>query len=115
MRTENAPSRDDIVKLIATMSKAQLALLYRVAQDIRDYPAAMPDDEPTEEEVAAEDAQWDASLARHADKFDALAAEACADIEAGKVLPMFDDKGRWLVDDYTDEDFESAAKSANAA
>ena len=103
------------------MSVAQLALLYRVAWDIRDYPAVIPDAgdvterEPTKENLAAEDAEWEAAFARHADKFDALAAEARADIETGKVLPMFDDKGRWLVDEYTDEDFERAVPAAKPA
>jgi len=110
MRKENTHTGDDLTKLIATMSTA-----YRVAQDIRDSPADMPDDEPTEEALAAEDVKWDAAFTRHADKFDALAAQAHADIEAGKVLPMFDDKGRWLVDNDTDEDFENAAKSAHEA
>lgn len=60
---------------------------------------------PSEDELKAEDALWEATFARHADKFDALAEQAMTEIESGQTLPMFDDKGRWLVDDQIEEDF----------
>ena len=61
--------------------------------------------QPSEEQLKAEDALWDATFARHANKFDALADQALIEIELGQTLPMFDDKGRWLVDDQAEEDF----------
>jgi len=35
-----------------------------------------------------------------------------AQIAAAPTLPMFDESGRWLVDDYTDADFEDAIRQA---
>lgn len=110
MRTEYTPTHKDVLRLIASMSAAQLSLWYEIGKNIQGAPIA--DDAeaaPTAEELAAEDALWDAAFARHADKFEALAAQAVADIEAGRTLPMFDEDGRWLVDDYTEADFERAA------
>lgn len=106
MRIENSPSREDFAKLIATMSKAQFELLYRVAQDILDYPATKPTDEPTEEELA-EDAKWDEAFAKTTPE---QWAKLTAKLEDGEALPMFDESGRWLLDDYTEEDFAKAGK-----
>jgi hypothetical protein len=104
MKVENAPSREDFANLIATMSKAQLELLYRVAQAILDYPATKPAGEPTAEELA-EDAKWDEAFAKTTPEQWAKLTEK---LEVGEALPMFDENGRWLLDDYTDEDFEQA-------
>jgi hypothetical protein len=35
-----------------------------------------------------------------------------AQIAAAPTRPMFDESGRWLVDDYTDADFEGASREA---
>lgn len=104
MSVENAPSGEDFAKLIATMSKAQFELLYRVAQDILDYPATEPTEEPTAEELA-EDAKWDEAFAKTTpEQWDKIMAK----VDGETALPMFGENGRWLVDDYTDEDFEQA-------
>ena len=106
MRVENSPSREDFARLIATMSKAQFELLYRVAQDILDYPAAKPTDEPTAEELA-EDAKWDEVFAKTTpEQWDKIMAK----VDSETLLPMFDENGRWLVDDYTEEDFKKAGE-----
>jgi len=62
----------------------------------------------SEETMATEDALWDAVAAQHADK----QTQTEARIAAARVLPMFDKSGRWLVDDYTDADFEDANREA---
>ncbi len=43
----------------------------------------------SEEDLAAEDVAWEKSLALHADRFAALKAQAKADVEAKKAVPMF--------------------------
>ena len=63
MKMGHVPTREEVISVIAAMSPAQLALLYRVAQDIRDFPVAPIDgvvsvDEPTEAETAQWDALW---------------------------------------------------------
>ncbi len=48
--------------------------------------------------------------AQHADK----RAQIEARIGASPALPMFDESGRWLVDDYTDADFEEQGRGREA-
>lgn len=45
------------------------------------------DDLPGDEELAAEDALWEADMARHADRFAALKAQAKADVRAKRTEP----------------------------
>lgn len=52
----------------------------------------------SDEELAAEDALWEASLARHADQFAALKAQAKADVKAHRTVPMFNDQGEFSVE-----------------
>jgi len=59
-----------------------------------------------EETPAAEDMPWNAIAAQHANK----QAQIEARIGASPALPMFDESGRWLVDDYTDADFEERGR-----
>jgi hypothetical protein len=47
------------------------------------------DNDISEEELAAEDAVWEKSMTRHADRFSALKAQAKADVKAQKSVPMF--------------------------
>lgn len=47
----------------------------------------------TEEQMAAEDAAWEATYSRHRDEFLALREIAQAEIDAGKTRPMFDEHG----------------------
>ncbi len=111
MQTQTV-TREEVLTTIAALPADKLAEVYDFARFITERDTVV---EPSAEELAAEDALWNATFAKHADKFDALAEQARADIEVGKALPMFDDKGRWLVDDYTDDDFDKAAQDARAA
>lgn len=52
----------------------------------------------TDAELTAEDAHWEATLTRHADKFAALKAQAKADVQAHKTVPMFDAAGKFAVE-----------------
>ena len=105
MQTQISPTREDILAIVATMTREQLALLYEVATAIRQRAIAPAvDDVPdflqaTEEELAAEDALWATMTAKHADKLAKISERITNEIEADETLPMFDDKGRWLVDE----------------
>ena len=50
--------------------------------------------EDSEEQLQAEDAVWEATYARHRDKFHVLAEEARAEIAAGDTRPMFREHGK---------------------
>lgn len=89
----------------------QIAELDRLISELLDVVLGTQGNTPdplqaTEAELAAEDDVWDTTTAQHADTLAALAAQ----IEAAPVQPMFDEKGRWLVDHYTEADFQQAAK-----
>ncbi|MEZ4710993.1 MAG: hypothetical protein R3A44_27595 [Caldilineaceae bacterium] len=79
-----------VAALVANMSLDRAAQVYdfvRYLQRQSTYPSpitAEEDDwlEDSEEQMQAEDALWDASLARHPDKFAALAAAAREEINA---------------------------------
>ena len=43
--------------------------------------------------MQAEDAQWEATYARHRGKPNILADAACAEIDAGTTQPLFDEDG----------------------
>jgi hypothetical protein len=47
----------------------------------------------TEEQMAAEDAAWEATYRQHRDEFLALRETAQAEIDARKTRPMFDEHG----------------------
>ena len=53
----------------------------------------------TEEQMQAEDALWDATVARQAEKFAALRKAAYVEIKAGATQPMFDERGKLIVDE----------------
>ena len=50
--------------------------------------------EDSEEQLQAEDAQWEATYARHRNQFHVLAEEARAEIAAGVTRPMFRERGK---------------------
>lgn len=52
----------------------------------------------SEEELAAEDEAWNASLARHAQRFADMKAQAKADVRAQRTFPMFDEHGEFIVE-----------------
>ena len=126
MRTQTGPTpnpnptREEVLRLIASMNAAQLALWYDIGKRIQATPIAKETDQDrtapgnadwldaTEEQLAAEDGVWDAITAKHVHKLDKLAER----IKSEPPLPMFDENGRWLVDDYTEADLEKAESGA---
>jgi hypothetical protein len=96
-----------VAKLVAKMPIERAAEVYDFARFLQDRPAfQLPADQPaldwlgdSEEQMRAEDAQWEAAVARHPDKFDALAEAARVEIAAGASQPMFDDHGEFLPDE----------------
>lgn len=52
----------------------------------------------SDEELAAEDLLWEASMRGHADRFAALKAQAKADVRAQRTAPMFDESGEFIVE-----------------
>ena len=74
----------------------------------------MPDDERelTEDELAAEDAKWDVAFAQTTpEQWAKMHDRITADIELGGALPMFDENGRWLVDDQIADERASGTKA----
>ena len=95
MRTQ---AQTDLVKAIteiaAAMPLARAVQLYEFALFLKSHP--LPAEE-TLEEIAADEAQWDAQFAAtDDDKLAALAASVEAEINEGKTLPMFDDRGEFI-------------------
>jgi len=95
-------TREAVIELVKRMPDDKLSSLYDFGRYIMRPDAEA---EPTEEELAAEDAKWDETFARTTPE---QWAKLKARIDASPSLPMFDENGRWLVDDYTDEDIEKA-------
>ena len=89
-----------IAALVKKLSMERAAQLYDFARFLLDesYHTSDAEDDLTEEELAAEDAQWEAAMARHADKFASLKAQAKADVQARKTSPMFDRQGEFIVE-----------------
>ena len=101
---------DEVIEMVKRLPADKLAVGYDFIAFIQARAEADADDwlNDSEETMAAEDALWDAVAAQHADK----RAQAEAQIAAAPTLPMFDESGRWRVDDYTDADFEDASREA---
>lgn len=89
-----------IAVLVATLPPERAAQVYDFAQFLRSQ-SALPSLEvteadwlnDTEAQMQAEDALWEASRARQHTKFEALAAAARAEIDAGVTQPMFTNDG----------------------
>lgn len=90
-----------IAALVAKMPVERASQVYDFAQFLqtRAIPAPSVDMKnedwlnDTEEQMQAEDALWNATLARHHDKFSALAETARTEVSAGKTQPMFKAEG----------------------
>ena len=112
--SDETVTREQLLVLIASMNNKQLALWYDIGRTIqtRLTPATsnqdITDDDDwlndTEEQIAAEDALWDATTAKYSENLSRL-GDAIANSPS---LPMFGPDGRWLLDDYTEADFETA-------
>ncbi len=99
---------DAIAGLVRQLPTERAAQLYDFARFLleeigpmdslssEDYEEA--DDLISDEELIAEDALWEASLARHSDRFAALKAQAKADVKAQRAIPMFDERGEFSVE-----------------
>jgi len=91
-------ARTDLVKAIteiaAAMPLARTVQLYEFALFLKSHP--LPADE-TFEEIAADEALWDAQFAAtDDDRLTALVASVEAEINAGETLPMFDERGEFI-------------------
>lgn len=102
-----------IAEIVQDLQVNEAAQVYQLAfhlwsqSDAGPLPVVEEDDEgdswldDSEEEMAAEDILWAATLARYSDKFDALAAAAQLEIANGTTQPMFDQDGKMIVDELS--------------
>ena len=106
---QNAQPTTDYAKAISGLVRQlpgeRAAQLYDFArfllQESRSsaQPNAMEDDDnASEEEMVAEDALWEASITRHADRFAALKAQAKADVMAQRAVSMFNEQEEFSVE-----------------
>lgn len=83
-----------ITEIAVAMPLARTVQLYEFALFLKSHP--LPAEE-TFEEVAADEALWDAQFAATADdKLAALVTSVEAEINEGKTLPMFDERGEFI-------------------
>ncbi len=91
----------EIANIIAKLPVERAAEVYDFARFLltppppAELPMADEDDwlNDSPEQIAKEDAIWDAAYARNRDIFRALAADAVAEDAAGETLPLFDERG----------------------
>ena len=98
MKTKERQTQADLVKAIADIARsmplARAMQLYQFALFLKTHP--LPTEE-TFEEIATDEALWDAQFAATDDeKLAALVAEVEAEINEGKTLPMFDEHGEFI-------------------
>lgn len=104
--SDETVTREQLLVLIASMNNKQLALWYDIGRTIqtRLTPSTSNQDitedddwlNDTEEQIAAEDALWDATTERYIDKFDKLTARIDDEIRAGHTQAMFDANGDFI-------------------
>ena len=83
-----------ITDIAAAIPLARALQLYEFALFLKSHP--LPTEE-TFEEIAADEARWDAQFAAtDVDKLAALVASVEAEINEGKTLPMFDERGKFI-------------------
>ena len=95
-------TREEVLTAIAALPADKLAGVYDFMQFITERNTVIAEPEPTEEELTAENAKWDAVFAQTTPE---QLAKLQVKISNSPSLPMFDENGRWLVDDYTNKDF----------
>jgi len=93
----NSQTRTDYIKAIAetiaTMSQARLIQLYEFAVFLKSNPLPF---EESLEEIAEDEALWDAQFAGTDEaKLEELVASVEKEINEGKTLPMFNDRGEF--------------------
>ncbi len=85
---------EEIARIAATLPRARTVQLYEFALFLQSHP--LPTEE-TPEEIAVDEALWDAQFAAtDSEKLAALAARIEAEIREGKTLPMFDESGEFI-------------------
>lgn len=97
MTTKTQQIQANLVKAITNIAAAlplvRTMQLYQFARFLQAYPLPM---KRALEEIGADEALWDAQFATTSDdKLAALIAAVEAEINSGKVLPMFDECGEF--------------------
>jgi len=83
-----------IQRIASEMPLARMIQLYEFALFLKSHPLPI---EETLEEIAADEALWDAQFAATDDqKLAALLATVEAEINEGKTLPMFDEHAEFI-------------------
>ena len=83
-----------ITEIVVAMPLARTVQLYEFALFLQSHPLPA---EATFDEIAADEALWDAQfVATDDDKLSALVASVEAEINKGKTLPMFDERGEFI-------------------
>jgi hypothetical protein len=95
----------ELATLVKQLPEDRAAQLYDFARFLLIESRRIPDDgdrddaaDISADELAAEDATWEAALTHHADTFAELKAQALADIAAGKTVPMFNERGDFSIE-----------------
>jgi hypothetical protein len=94
---QTIPTRDDIIALIARLNAAQLALWYDIGKTIEARAITEAVEAPdflqaTPEELAAEDALWDAAIQSNPNKLARMADHALEAYHNGQTIAI-DDTG----------------------
>lgn len=83
-----------ISEIAAAMPLARIVQLYEFALFLKTNP--LPTEE-TFEQIVADEAEWDAQFAATSDeKLEALVAAVDAEIDSGKTMAMFDERGEFI-------------------
>jgi len=80
-----------IADLVTKMPVERAAQVYDFARFLQTQDDDWLND--TEEQLQAEDAEWQATFARQHEKFSGLAQAARAEIASGATQPLFDERG----------------------
>ncbi len=96
---EETITREKVVELVMALPANRLASVYDFARFIQSHPlATLPTDDifgETEEEILADEEEWEQQFAGSRDELRKMAQEAGAEYRAGKTRPMeFDSEGK---------------------
>lgn len=97
--TTKTISYQEVVDVVMTLPADRLVSVYDFARFVQSQPAALTPVEDifgeTEEEIRADDEQWEQQLAESREQLRAMAREAGAEFRAGQTTPMaFTSDGR---------------------
>lgn len=88
---------DAIVTVVRALPTERAAQLYDFARFLLEETKTIKE-ALSDEDLEAEDAVWDSTMRRHADRFANLKAQAKADVKSGRTEPMFDENGAFIVE-----------------